>query len=74
MQDFLHIFVLAPGQKKKDKNNSFWNYIEEKTYAACHIHVRLHFKHQLNLMLVTELQHCQNNSIAKQVFFCISKV
>ena len=69
MQDFLHILVLAPGQKKKDKNNSFWNYIEEKTYAACHIHVRLHFKHQLNLMLVTELQHCQNNSIAKQVFF-----
>ena len=74
VQDFLHILVLAPGQKKKTNYNSLWNYIEEETYAACHIHVRLHFKHQLNLMLVTELQNCQNNIIAKQVFFCISKV
>ena len=54
--------------KKKDKNNYLWNYVEEETYPACHIDVRLHFKHHLNLMLVTELQHFQNNSIAKQVF------
>ena len=69
VQDFLHILVLVPGQKNKDKNNSFWNYIDEKTYAACHIHVRLHFKHHLNLMLVTGLQHRQNNRYSQTGFF-----
>ena len=70
---FIFLFSLLD-KKKKDKENSLWNYIEEETYAACHTRIRLHFKHHVNLMLVTELQHCQNNSIAKQVFFCISKV
>ena len=70
-------FVLSSRKQTPEQIESYYvnfitlfvtmNLCQPWCFFSLYIHTSYTSKHRLNFMLVTELQHCQNNSIAKPV-------